>query len=78
MMKCSWQFGVMAVAVMRKSTQEPLTFMLRGQKLWTISGCPNALLRLGVPDVDSENCKKLVGIGSNGASANIARGGLKG
>ena len=34
----------------------------------------NTLLRLGVPDVDSENCTKLVGIGSDGASANIARG----
>ena len=28
--------------------------------------------------MDSENCKKLVGIGSDGASANIAEGGLKG
>ena len=38
----------------------------------------SALLRLGISDVDTENCKRLVGIGSDGASANIARGGLKG
>ena len=38
----------------------------------------SALLRLGIPDIDAENCKKLVGIGSDGASTNIARGGLKG
>ena len=37
-----------------------------------------ALLQLGISDIDPENCKKLVGIGSDGASANIARGGLKG
>ena len=28
--------------------------------------------------MDAENCKKLVGIGSDGASANIAKGDLKG
>lgn len=38
----------------------------------------SALLRLGISDIDAENCKRLVGIGSDGASANIARGGLKG
>ena len=34
----------------------------------------NALFRLGISDVDAKNCKKLVGIGSDGASANIAKG----
>ena len=34
------------------------------------------LLQLGISDIDPENCKKLVGIVSKGASANIARGGL--
>ena len=38
----------------------------------------SALLRLGIFDVDAENCKRLVGIGSYGASANVARGGLTG
>ena len=38
----------------------------------------SALLRLGISDINPENCKKLVGIRSDGASANIARGGLKG
>ena len=38
----------------------------------------STLLRLGISDIDSENCKRLVGIGSDGPSANIARGGLKG
>ena len=38
----------------------------------------SALLRLGISVVDAENCKWLVGIGSDGASANVARGGLKG
>ena len=38
----------------------------------------SALLRLGISDIDAENCKGLVGIGSDGASANIATGGLKG
>ena len=37
-----------------------------------------ALLQLRISDIDPENCKMLVGIGSDGASANIARGGLKG
>lgn len=36
------------------------------------------MLRLGISDVDAENCKKIVGIGSDGASANVSRGGLKG
>ena len=34
--------------------------------------------KLGVEEVDAENCKKLVGIGTDGASANIAKAGLKG
>ena len=38
----------------------------------------SALLRLGISDIDAENCKRLVGIENDGASANIARGGLKG
>ena len=38
----------------------------------------NALFRLGISDIDAENCKKLVEIGSDGVSANIAKGGLKG
>ena len=38
----------------------------------------SALFRLGISDVDAENCKKLIYIGTDGASANIARGGLKG
>ncbi len=38
----------------------------------------SALLRLGISHVDAINCTKLVGIGSDGAAANIAKGGLKG
>ena len=38
----------------------------------------SALLRLRISDIDAENCKRLVGIGSDGASTNIARGDLKG
>ena len=37
-----------------------------------------ALRKLGVAEVDPENCSKLVGIGSDGAAANIAQRGLKG
>ena len=33
---------------------------------------------LGIQSVDIENCQKLVGIGTDGASANIANAGLKG
>ena len=38
----------------------------------------NALYRLGISSVNAETCTKLVGIGSDRPSANIARGGLKG
>lgn len=38
----------------------------------------SALLRFGISDIDPENGEKLVGIGSDEASTNIARGGLKG
>ena len=38
----------------------------------------NALGKLGCAEVSAENCSKLVGIGSDGAAANIPRGGLKG
>ena len=37
-----------------------------------------ALRKLGCAEVDVEHCSKLVGIGSDGAVTNIARGGLKG
>ena len=37
-----------------------------------------ALQKLGCTEVDVEHCSKLVGIGSDGAAANIARRGLKG
>jgi len=36
------------------------------------------LVNLGIHSVDVENCPKLVGIGTDGASANIANAGLKG
>ena len=36
------------------------------------------LVGLGIHLVDVENCPKLVGIGTDGASANIANAGLKG
>lgn len=38
----------------------------------------NALKQLGCAEVNIEHCSKLVGIGSDGAATNIARGGLKG
>ena len=38
----------------------------------------NALKGLGIDRVSTEQCKKLVGIGTDGASANIAAAGLKG
>ena len=38
----------------------------------------SALEKLGISEIDDENCKKLVGIGSDGASANVAKTGLKG
>ena len=41
-------------------------------------GLRDALLKLGIAEVDAESCIKLVGIGSDGAAANIAQGGLKG
>lgn len=37
-----------------------------------------ALRELGIAEVDVEHCSKLVGIGSDGAASNIARGGLRG
>ena len=37
-----------------------------------------ALLSLGISAIDAENCTKLVGMGTDGASANIAKEGLKG
>ena len=36
------------------------------------------LVELVVPNVDAENCSRLVGIGSNGAASNIAQNGLRG
>ena len=38
----------------------------------------NALQDLGIDEISAEKCKKLVGIGTDGASANVAAGGLKG
>ena len=38
----------------------------------------NSLGRLGIQAVDAEQCKMLIGIGTDGASANVAAGGLKG
>jgi hypothetical protein len=38
----------------------------------------NALLTLGIREIDAESCHKLVSIGSDGASANVAKKGLKG
>ena len=37
-----------------------------------------SLQNLGIEAIDSEKCTRLVGIGTDGASANIASGGLKG
>ena len=37
-----------------------------------------ALSRLGIVEINSETCKYLVGIGTDGASANIAAAGMKG
>ena len=41
-------------------------------------GLKDALLRLGISELDATHCSKLVGVGSDGAAANIARAGLKG
>ena len=38
----------------------------------------DVLRKLGIDEVDNEYCSKLVGIGSDGASSNITRGGLRG
>ena len=38
----------------------------------------NGLQSLGIDRISAETCKKLVGIGTDGASANIAASGLKG
>ena len=38
----------------------------------------SSLSRLGIQAVDAEQCKLLIGIGTDGASANVAAGGLKG
>ena len=38
----------------------------------------SSLHRLGIQAVDSEQCKMLIGIGTDGESANIAAAGLKG
>ena len=37
-----------------------------------------SLKHLGIQSIDIDNCKKLVGLGTDGASANIANAGLKG
>ena len=37
-----------------------------------------SLQRIGISAINAEECKKLVGIGTDGASANIASAGLKG
>ena len=37
-----------------------------------------ALKGVGIQDLSTDNCAKLVGVGTDGASANIARNGLKG
>ena len=37
----------------------------------------NALRCLGIPSLDASTCRKLVGVGTNGASASIAVRGLK-
>ena len=38
----------------------------------------SGLHSLGIEEISAEHCKKLVGIGTDGASANIAACGLKG
>ena len=35
-------------------------------------------MSLGVEEVSADGCKKLVGVGTDGAASNIAAGGLKG
>ena len=37
-----------------------------------------ALQGLGIKEVSAEKCQKLVGIGTDGATANIAASGMKG
>ena len=37
-----------------------------------------AIRKIGTEEVDADHCKQLVGIGIDGASANIANAGLKG
>ena len=36
------------------------------------------MLALGIQEVSLDECRKLVGVGTDGASANIAASGLKG
>ena len=38
----------------------------------------SSLSRIGIQGISADQCKLLIGIGTDGASANIARGGLKG
>ena len=45
-----------------------------GQELYDC--VEDSLCRLGVQGIDSEKCKMLIGIGTDGASANIAVAGL--
>ena len=37
-----------------------------------------ALSKLGIEEVDGDHCQQLIGIGTDGASTNIANAGLKG
>ena len=48
---------------------------LNGQGLFDC--LKGSLNRLGIQAVDAEQCKIMIGIGSDGASANIAAAGLK-
>jgi len=47
-----------------------------GEGLFT--SLKSVLQCLGIPSIDAEVCRKLVGVGTDGASANIAAWGLKG
>ena len=54
----------------------PTTISYGYKGLFEVLEC--ALQDFGIPEVSAKHCKKLVGIGTDRASANIAANGLKG
>ena len=76
-----WCYGVMLMGVMKKCILECTFSVLRpdsANAAGLFECLQKSLQQFGVSVINAENCKRLNGIGTDGASANVAAAGLKG